>query len=602
MTQAAAAHNAPPTAHSLDELTHHIRGQATSRTTHTGQILVDMGIITPEQRDTALELKQSNRKQRIGEILLQEGYVTPYQLAQALARRFQTPYVNLENFEVEPEALQLIPEQVAMDLGVLPLGLIDGRLVVAFPDPTDLDAINTVSFVSEHPVEPVIAPASAISQHQELYYSQNETAEVYSETQDKLQDLIAQNTESEPEPQGTAREDHPNLEQLERQANELPVVRLVKHIILNAIIREASDVQLRPEKDRVRIIYRIDGQLYEQETIHKDLLRRVVSRIKILGQMDIAERRLPQDGHATMLRQGRPVDLRISIIPTVEGESVVIRILDKEVGLKPLNDLGLPPDERGRVEDVIDHRQGMFLVTGPTGSGKSTTLYSLLNEIREHNPHIVTVEDPVEYRMEGVDQIQVSPKTGYTFAESLRHILRHDPDVIMVGEIRDRETAEVAMKAALTGHLVLTTLHTNDATSAVTRLRDMGIPPYLISATVRGVMAQRLVRQICPECREPARDINPRIRRELHLSEEETFYRSPGCPACGGRGYHGRLPVPEVLSVDPEVRDGINSDMDYQALRRLARDRGMATLDENALDLARQGLTTLEEAYGVRLD
>ena len=602
MTQAAAAHNAPPTAHSLDELTHHIRGQATSRTTHTGQILVDMGIITPEQRDTALELKQSNRKQRIGEILLQEGYVTPYQLAQALARRFQTPYVNLENFEVEPEALQLIPEQVAMDLGVLPLGLIDGRLVVAFPDPTDLDAINTVSFVSEWPVEPVVAPVSTITQLQEYYFSQTDTAEVYNETASHLAEEL-QDNELEMGQGNTAENgQRPNLEQLERQANELPIVRLVKNIILNAIIREASDIQLRPEKNGIRVVYRIDGVLYEQEFLHKHLLRRVVSRIKILGQMDIAERRLPQDGHATMQRQGRPVDLRISIIPTVDGESVVIRILDKAAGLKPLNQLGLPAAENQRLRSIIGHRQGMLLVTGPTGSGKSTTLYSILNELRGDNPHIVTVEDPVEYGMEGVEQIQVAPKTGYTFAEALRHILRHDPDIIMVGEIRDRETAEVAMKAALTGHLVLSTLHTNDATSAVLRLRDMGIPPYLISATVLGVMAQRLVRQNCPDCLAPATEIDPQIRRELHLDAEETFYRSGGCATCGSRGFHGRLPVPEVLAVNSELRDGINADMGYHELRQLARQHGMHTLTENALDVARAGKTTLEEAYSVRLD
>jgi type IV pilus assembly protein PilB len=600
LTQAA-AQGAPSTADSLDELIRRFHDQPRPRSTHTGQILVDMGIITPEQLETALALKHEAPKRRIGEILLAEGYVTPHQLAQALARRFQVPFVGLENFEVEPQALALLPEPVALKLGVLPLALSGERLVVAFPDPTDLDAINTVSFLSGHAVEPVVAPVSAISQLQEYHYSQAQTREVIADTDSRLQDLIEQSGDGL-ESLGRGQPTSPNLEQLERQANELPIVRLVKNIILNAIIREASDIQLRPEEEAIRVFYRIDGRLYEQETIRKHLLRRVVSRIKILGQMDIAERRLPQDGHATMMRQGRPVDLRISIIPTVNGESVVIRILDKDMGLKPLADLGLPETERKRLEEIIARRQGMLLVTGPTGSGKSTTLYSLLNELRRGEPHIVTVEDPVEYAMEGVEQIQVAPKAGFTFAQALRHILRHDPDVIMVGEIRDRETAEVAMKAALTGHLVLSTLHTNDAASAVARLRDMGIPPYLISATLLGVMAQRLVRRNCPECLAPAAEMDGGIRQRLGLADGETFYRSGGCPSCGDRGYRGRQLVPEVLTMDNNLRDGINADLPYQDLRRLARDGGMATLSDNALDLARDGTTSLEEAFAVRLD
>jgi type IV pilus assembly protein PilB len=318
--------------------------------------------------------------------------------------------------------------------------------------------------------------------------------------------------------------------------------------------------------------------------------------------MNIAERRLPQDGHSTMLRSGRPIDLRISVIPMVNGESVVVRILDKEAGVKPVEGLGLTEAELGKVRNIISHNQGMFLVTGPTGSGKSTTLYALLQEIRERNPHIITVEDPVEYDIPEVEQIQVAPKRGYTFAEALRHILRHDPDVIMVGEIRDRETAEIAMKAALTGHLVLTTLHTNDAVSAVMRLRDMGVPPYLISATVLGAMAQRLVRRNCPECLAPAEDIPSRVRTEIGAGAGETFYRSTGCAACDGRGYRGRMLVPEILTVDADIRGAINADMDYHKLHALAREHGMHTMTENGLHVAREGLTTLEEVYSIRLE
>ena len=298
----------------------------------------------------------------------------------------------------------------------------------------------------------------------------------------------------------------------------------------------ASDINIRPEKFRVNVYYRVDGRLQFIRSLHKSLLPAVVSRIKITGQMNIAERRLPQDGHARMVHQGRSIDLRISIIPTIMGESVVVRVLDKGAGLRPMEELGIPPHDMEVFRQLIQRSYGMFLVTGPTGSGKSTTLYAVLDAVKARgNPHILTVEDPVEYDMEGIEQVQVAQMTGFTFAEALRHFLRHDPDVVMVGEIRDLETARIANKAALTGHLVFSTLHTNDAASSVTRLLDMGIEPYLVSAVLLGVLAQRLVRVVCPECKEEAA-VDELVRRTLGVGNDEVFYSGHGCANCNGTG------------------------------------------------------------------
>ncbi|MCW8928131.1 MAG: GspE/PulE family protein, partial [Gammaproteobacteria bacterium] len=380
-----------------------------------------------------------------------------------------------------------------------------------------------------------------------------------------------------------------------------PIVRLVNALITQGIQHHASDIHIRPGKERVTIYYRIDGKLRFSRSLSRALLPAIVSRIKITGRMDIAERRLPQDGHSRVLTEGNTVDLRISIMPTINGESVVIRILDKRIGLKPLDDLGLGLEETKKIRQLIGRSYGMLLVTGPTGSGKSTTLYAVLEAIRERNPHIITVEDPVEYDMEGIEQIQIASGMGYTFAEALRHILRHDPDVIMVGEIRDLETARIANKAALTGHLMLSTLHTNDAASTVTRLIDMGVEPYLLSSTLLGVMAQRLVRLNCPLCltEEP---VNDEARELLGLTENETFYYGKGCTSCNNTGYHGRSMVCELLVISPRLSSLINRGANSQEIKQAALQEGMKSLTLNALELARQKRTSIEEVLSVRLE
>ncbi len=385
---------------------------------------------------------------------------------------------------------------------------------------------------------------------------------------------------------------------IEQEAQKKPIVRLLNAIILQAVTSGASDINIRPEKDRVNVFYRVDGKMQFVRTLHRSLLPALVSRIKITGQMDISERRLPQGGHARMMRQGRQIDLRISVIPTVNGESVVIRVLDKQAGFRPLNDLGLNRRDLEYTKRLITRPNGIFLVTGPTGSGKSTTLYAILDEVKRRNQHILTVEDPVEYDMEGVEQVQVALAKGYTFAQALKHFLRHDPDVIMVGEIRDEETAQIANKAALTGHLVFSTLHTNDAPATVTRLLDMGIESYLLSTTLLGVMAQRLIRVNCSHCVDDEQ-VEPHVYKVLKLKEGEKFRRGGGCITCNYSGYQGRVTVSELMVITPEIADLISDGKSAQEIGKLSIAQGMRTLQDNALQLARDGKTSIEEVYAL---
>jgi len=403
------------------------------------------------------------------------------------------------------------------------------------------------------------------------------------------------------DPVGSSPDNSDSLYAMEQEAQRKPIVRLVNAILIQGVTKGASDIHIRPEKDRVNVYYRIDGRLHYSRTMSRSLLPALVSRIKITAQMDISERRLPQDGHARLAWGSKSIDLRISVVPTVKGESVVIRILDKDAGMRPLDSLGLQEREYTLIKRLMVRPHGLFLVTGPTGSGKSTTLYAILNEVKKRDVHLLTVEDPVEYDMDGVEQVQISVVKGYTFAQALRQFLRHDPDVIMVGEIRDEETAHIANKAALTGHLVFSTLHTNDAASTVTRLVDMGLESYLLSSTLLGVMAQRLVRVNCPKCLAPE-EVEPYIRHSLNLQPDEVFYRGTGCDACNQTGYRGRMTVCELLVVTPEIAQLINEGGTTQQIQQAAMASGMSKLGDNALTLARTGKTSLEEVFAVQLE
>lgn len=551
-----------------------------------GEMLVYDKLINEKQLHDALAQQKKLVGKHLGQLLIEMGLVTPEQVNIALARKLAIPYVKLQDFEMQPDVLSRIPGDIIMQYNVVPLGEINGKLVVAMENPLDYRIVEALRFNTKVTIEPVMASAHDITATLNRYYSRYEENEAI---EDFNVDVIT--------PVVTVAED----KNAEAQAQKAPIVRLLNAIILQAVMRNASDINIRPEKDKVNVHYRIDGRLQYSRTLSRSLLPALVSRIKVIGEMDIAERRLPQDGHARLVRGNNNIDLRISVIPTTNGESVVIRILNKEVGLKSVDDLGFQPSELMLIKELLTRSQGMILVTGPTGSGKSTTMYALLNELRKGSSHILTVEDPVEYDMEGVEQVQISVIKGYTFAEALRHFLRHDPDVIMVGEIRDEETARIANKAALTGHLVLSTLHTNDAASTISRLIDMGIEPYLVSSTVMCVIAQRLVRLNCVHC-QVEEVISPEVRRSLRLIENEVYYRGEGCSQCNHTGYKGRVTVCEVLHITPEIMELINARASYQAIMQQALAQGMTRLTDNATRLARQRKTSIEEVFSVRLE
>ncbi|WJW75321.1 GspE/PulE family protein [Thiohalobacter sp. IOR34] len=503
-----------------------------------------------------------------------------------LARRLGVPYVRLRNFDIDPQLLSLVPEDIAREHRVLPLLLINDRLVVAMTNPADAELLSVLHFVSGHNVEGCVAAEDDLQAAIDRYYS-------VSQDNDALQEL-----------EGVAQRELASMipvHVVERMGKEKPIVRLVASILREAIRRGASDIHLRPGEKHVELLYRQDGTLVPVRSFSKVLLPAVVARIKIIGRMNIAERRLPQDGRARMIEGDAVVDMRISVIPTVDGESVVIRLLNAQAGLRSIAELGFNPRDAELVTDLLHKSYGLMLVTGPTGSGKSTTLYAALQEVKKQNLNIITIEDPVEYHIDGIQQIQVNTAPGFTFARALRNILRHDPDVVMVGEIRDQETAKIAVESALTGHLVLSTLHTNDAPTTITRLLEMGVESFLVKSSLLGVLAQRLVRLNCPACIE-VEPVDAAVRKFLGVPEDEVFYHGRGCDACHGTGFQGRMAVYELLIVTPAMRDIITPEVELGAIRRQAIADGMVPLTAHALQLARESRISLVEVYRVRLE
>lgn len=548
-----------------------------------GKILLEAKLIDPVQLEQALARQGQERNKHLGRILVDNGMLTRRQVNEALAGKLGIPFVGLEYLPLDAQALARLPAEFAVQHNVIPLAEIGEKLVVALENPLDTQTLELIRFNTGAAVVPVMASARDISLAHSKYYSLAD--------EDEALEVIRLDPAQDDEPvEATAGP-------AEREATQKPIVRLLSAIILQGIFRRASDINIRPDRERVGVYYRIDGRLQFSRSLHKSLLPALVSRVKIIGHMNIAERRLPQEGNTRLSRGGHDIDLRISVVPTVNGESVVIRILDKEVGLKPFAQLGLPPREAAQVERMLQRPHGLLLVTGPTGSGKSTTLYALLNEIRSTGAHILSVEDPVEYSMDGVEQVQIAEKIGLGFAEVLRRFLRHDPDVIMVGEIRDGETAAIACQAALTGHLVMSTLHTNSAHDTVTRLIDMGVEPYILASVLLGVVSQRLIRLNCPHCAKPQETGT----LPLHPAAEDpadgaTFLRGSGCAACNFTGYAGRRVVCEVLPVTSELATLIGANAPAAAIAQTARQFGMTSLLDHALQLARGGRTSLEEA------
>lgn len=505
----------------------------------------------------------------------------------ALAVKFGIPYVRLDDFEISVDVITRIPAEVAFRYNIMPLAIFDKQLIVAMENPLDLKSIEALSFAVSLKPEAVISPLRDITLAQSKYYSHFDEREALRDKQ--LAPLPYKTEGIEP------------LHVIEAQARKKPLVRLLSAIVLQGVVRGASDINIRPDKERIQVYYRVDGKMQFARSMDRSLLRPLVCRIKVLGGMDIAERRIPQDGHVRLMRGKRHVDLRVSTVPTIDGESVVIRILDKEVGLKPLEKLGLVKSAQDKMHTLLKRQSGLFLVVGPTGSGKSTTLYALLNEIRKEHAHIITIEDPVEYEMTGIEQVQVMPSREMGFADVLRSILRHDPDVIMVGEIRDGETAEIANRAGLTGHFVLSTLHTDDCVGTVMRLFDMGIKPYLLAATLRGILAQRLVRANCPHCAQ-AVNVESLICERFRLSSHDTPLAGRGCDRCNQTGFQGRILISEVLIIDAEMATLINSAPDRRALAEKALQSGLVTMGNDLVRLVREGKVAPSEALALHCD
>lgn len=570
---------------SLEELQRFFKTRPNYSAYHPlGEILVQHHVISREQLSQALEEQKQLGSTRLGQLLQDRGWAETDDIAAALAEVMGLPFVHLDRFNIDTHVIERIPAEFAREHGCVPIYATSDRLVVAVSDPTDTELLGMLKFITGKSIDLALSNEAeifaAISRHYDAGEEQKALANIRS------------NTVAHPKDEKT----------LKRSVEEnKPIIHLVQNLLSDALIRRASDVHIRPRQTHTEVLFRIDGQLLLVRKLDKALLPMVVSRIKVLGNMNLAEHRLPQDGRYRFTVQNKTVDLRLSVIPALHGESVVVRLLDTDFALRDLQSLGYSAGDEQRLKHLLSRSQGIFLVTGPTGSGKSTTLYTALGHIRKSNPNIITVEDPVEYHLDGITQIQTRPEIGYTFARSLRHILRHDPDVIMIGEIRDRETANMAVESALTGHLVLSTLHTNDASSTITRLLEMGIEPYLVNATVIGVLAQRLVRKNCTHCRVPE-PVTESIRTHLNVPMDEVFYHSPGCEHCHHTGVQGRAAVYELLTVTQALRASIEAGASLDQLERQARADGMTPLTQHAIRLARKGIISLTEAYRVRLE
>ena len=503
-----------------------------------------------------------------------------------LARKLSLPLGALEHIPLSPEVRTLIAPEVARRLRAVPLGTHDGRVLVALENPGDREAIETLGFLLPQRVVPLVASPRGIRDAIQRCYDR---AEDESMARQLGIDLRARHAELSPK-------------EVERMAGEMPVVRVVEQLIADGVARRASDIHFRPAEQWLDVLYRIDDELVPVRRFMRALQPAVVSRVKVLGSMNLAEHRRPQDGRSTfILDDGRKVDLRVSVLPSIHGESVVVRLMDMEQSLWSIEQIGLTPHDRKRLDEVMARSHGMFLTTGPTGCGKSTTLYAMLMELRKQRINILTIEDPVEMYIEDVQQMQVNRPADFTFASALRNFLRHDPDVIMVGEVRDRETAGICVESALTGHLVLSTLHTNTAATTVTRLLDLGVEAYLLRASLLAVMSQRLVRLTCAHCREKEQ-IDPSIREYLGVRPQEVFYVGRGCSHCEGLGVHKRQAVYELMLMSARLRAMIVPGAAADAIHTAAVEEGMVPLTRAAVTMARQGLISLSEAWRVRAD
>lgn len=564
-------------------------GFSSRRKLRIGDILINEGLLTEETLGRALEL-QKEKKKRLGEILVDEGFVSDEAMADALCSQLHMDRADLGNTVITDDILSIFEVDILKKYTVIPVEYARNNinmLRVAMSDPMDMLAIDDLSMISNRAIEPIVATPREVMLAIDKYYGNAEALKAASDYEQERSDLFAE-------------------DEMEKMINDdvsnSPIVQLVNGMLEQAVRQRASDIHIEALEKKVRVRYRIDGSLYERITYNIKLLPAIVARLKITGGMDISEKRKPQDGRITTFVDGREYDIRVSILPTVFGEKVVMRITNKNALTKDKSELGFPPHDLERFDHILKNPHGIILVTGPTGSGKSTTLYTALSELNTEAVNIITVEDPVEANVAGINQVQTNTKAGLTFASALRSILRQDPDIIMIGEIRDGETAQIAVQASITGHLVVSTLHTNSAASTVTRLADMGIPPYMIADSTVGIIAQRLVRRLCPKCKR-ARMAN---REELELllleGHEVTIYEPVGCPTCDNNGYKGRIGVYEIMEVTPEVKKIIAKGGDAEQIKQAALIDGMHTLRMAATDYVLQGITSISEMIKVSFE
>ncbi|KPK85684.1 MAG: ATPase [Phycisphaerae bacterium SM23_33] len=555
-----------------------------------GQLLIRSGALTEEQLEEALRVQRSGgNRLLLGEVLLEQGVCTEEQIMECLARGYGIPFARVSPKVADPNVVEVLPKEFLNKHCILPLFKVRGTLTMAVAEPANVFLLEEVARMTDCEVRVVCATARDIRNTLEIHVP---SANVF-----VIDDIVDEMDAGE---LALVEDRGEDIADLEVAAANSPVVRTVNYLISSAVREGASDIHIEPEENVVRVRFRVDGRLYEKIRLPSKIRAALVSRIKIMSGLDISERRLPQDGGIHVLMEGRPVDLRVSTMNSRAGEKVVVRVIDKETVLVNIESLGFSYETLKQWQKAITAPNGIVLVTGPTGSGKSTTLYSVLKELSSDEVNICTIEDPIEFNLAWVNQFQTNEKIGFTFSSALRSLLRQDPDIVMVGEIRDAETARIAVQAALTGHLVLSTLHTNDAPGAITRLLNIGVEPYLVSASVVAVLAQRLVRKICPHCKEPY-EPPASIRRAVErlCGEVETFYRGAGCSKCRNSGFSGRMGIFELLVPDDNLRDHITSSPSVNELRELAASAGMVSLRADGLAKVKAGMTAVEEVFRV---
>ncbi|MBZ5516352.1 MAG: type IV-A pilus assembly ATPase PilB [Acidobacteriia bacterium] len=564
-----------------------------------GEILLKEKIITAEQLKQALEYQKTGGG-RLGNALVKLGFLSDDEVTAVLSRQYGVPSINLAYFEVDANVIKLIPMETSMKYQILPLSRVGSSLTVAMVDPTNVFAMDDIKFMTGFNIEPVVASETAITEAIKKHYGTVEDVERKKEIEEIVSFIDegqAESVELEAEDESTL-----NLAALEKAAEEAPVIKLVNYILTDAVKRGASDIHMEPYEKEYRVRYRVDGMLQTMMNPPNKLRDAIISRVKIMAKLDISEKRLPQDGRIMirMMHNGKKkqLDFRVSVLPTLHGEKVVMRLLDKENLRLDMTKLGFEAESLAKFQKAIFKPYGMVLVTGPTGSGKTNTLYSSIAQLNKPDTNIVTAEDPVEFQLPGINQVQMKEQIGLNFAAALRSFLRQDPNIILVGEIRDFETAEIAIKAALTGHLVLSTLHTNDAPSTISRLMNMGIEPFLVATSVHLIAAQRLARRVCQDCK-MAEDIAPQVLIDAGYTPEEVktvkVYKGQGCATCGNKGYKGRVGLYEVLEITDELRELILVGASALEIKRKAMEQGMITLRRSGLIKVAAGMTTLEE-------